>query len=285
MISHVLVATDLSARSDRAVRRACQIAKSRMAKLTVLSVLDNAMPDDMVQVLTGKAQKTLQDVIDHSLAADGVDYTIDIHPGDPTVDILRKVDDEAVDLLVMGTHRPRPFMDLLRETTMQRIVRQTACPVLLVKDGGEDDYDTILAAVDFSPSSTAALRLAHDMSPGGLLKGLHVVHVPYQGRLATGDQSSEALAGAFIKEAKQNAATWLGQTDLPIDEQDIEIVDGSVYPVLCDRVLKSQADLVAVGAHGRVGSMPAVLGSLANDLMRDPPCDVLIARPIIVQDA
>ena len=46
-----------------------------------------------------------------------------------------------------------------------------------------------------------------------------------------------------------------------------------------DHLAKGRYDLIAVGAHGRVGAARAILGSLATDLMRDPPCDLLIARP------
>ncbi|NSX55634.1 universal stress protein [Parasulfitobacter algicola] len=279
MIKHIMATTDLSARSDRAVRRAIKLAQTQQAKLTVLCVLDNAMPDDMLDPLVGKARTTLERLIAGAVQDTPLDHDIIIQQGDPTTEILQTTVNTNADLLVMGIHRPRPFFDSLRETTVQRIVRQTDCPVLMVKDAADHDYEKIVSAVDFSPASTAAIQLAHTLSPQAIIETLHVVHVPYQGRLATGDQSAEALAAAFINEARQNEKTWRGRESLPDTMKPVEIVQGSVYPALCNMVLHSDAHLICVGAHGRMGTLRAVLGSVANDLMRDAPCDILIARP------
>ncbi|WP_437836022.1 universal stress protein [Sorangium sp. So ce1153] len=40
-----------------------------------------------------------------------------------------------------------------------------------------------------------------------------------------------------------------------------------------------KADLIIMGTHGRSGISRALLGSVAESVMRSAPCDVLVARP------
>ena len=54
---------------------------------------------------------------------------------------------------------------------------------------------------------------------------------------------------------------------------------GIVTQVLSEELARSGARLLTAGAHGRVGQARALLGSVATDLLRAAPCDVLIARP------
>lgn len=276
-LTSILVATDLSARSDRAVRRAVQIARDQNAKLRVMTVLDDAMPEDVLATLHAKTLAALQRFV--STLSNGVDIQVDAQAGDPTTEILNACE-AHVDLLVMGTHRTRPFMDSLRETTAQRITRLTATPVLLVTDRADHPYAKVLCACDFSPASGAAVKMAHAIAPTATLAPVHALHVPYAGRLAQNPAAQTAIEASFRNEAESDAKAWLSDASLPTGRMtDLEILPGSALAVLHNKINTDTIDLVAVGAHGRVGAARSLLGSLATDLMRDPPCDVLIARP------
>ncbi|WP_147105999.1 universal stress protein [Tateyamaria sp. syn59] len=276
-LTSILVATDLSTRSDRAVRRAAHIARAHGAALTVLTVMDDAMPAEVIDTLHAKTRAALERFVGSVCV--GVNVTIKAEPGDPTTDILHACAG-GIDLLVMGTHRVRPFLDLLRETTMQRIVRHTATPVLLVTDRADHHYVNVIAACDFSPASSGAIRMAHAIADEAKIHPVHALNVPYAGRLSRTQAAGDAIEASFRKEAEASARSWLASETLPTAHMsDIEILPGSPLPILRSKVELGDIDLVAVGAHGRVGSARSLLGSLATDLMRDPPCDVLIARP------
>ena len=276
-LTSILVATDLSTRSDRAVRRAAHIARAHGAALPVLTVMDDAMPAEVIDTLHAKTRAALERFVGSGCV--GVNVTIMAKPGDPTTDILHACA-EGIDLLVMGTPRVRPFLDLLREPTMQRIVRHTSTPVLLVTDRADHHYENVTSACDFSPASSAALRLAHAIAPEAKLHPVHALNVPYAGRLSRTQAAGDAIEASFRKEAAASARSWLATEALPTSHMtDLEILPGSPLPILRSKVELGDIDMIAVGAHGRVGSARSLLGSLATDLMRDPPCDVLIARP------
>lgn len=273
----ILVATDMSHRSDRAMQRAFALARRNGAKVIAFTAVDDAMPEELTGDLHRRVAEHLQRHV--AVLADGVAYDTRTTVGDPTAEILRAVGDIDPGLLVMGMHRIRGFLDTLRETTMQRIVRRTHHPVLLVHDPVDHDYRTVIAASDFSPASTAALRLAAELCPDATITPIHALHVPFSGMLNQTPDSRTELEAAFVKDTREADVLWRQASELPGQVRDTIIEPGPGFAVLRKAVLSADADLICVGAHGRVGAAPSILGSLASDLMRDPPCDLLIARP------
>ena len=275
MISSILVPTDLSARSDLAVRRAFRLAAQHGASIQLCHVIDDAAPLDLHDEIRKAAEKSLTQFTG-SLDA-SVPCTIDVVEGDPTADIVARIENDKPDLVVMGTHRPRAFLDALRETTVQRIIRLTSRPVLLVTDRDDHDYDRIVAATDFSPGATAAIIKADAVSPNSVISPVHAFHVPYSGMLARDAQGGDAVARSFQAEAKQADTAWRSATTLPGACEETSFVRGNPYIALVDFTRASGATLIAAGAHGRVGQRRALLGSLASDPyppapLRHPDC-------------
>src|SRR5690606_20862751 len=55
--------------------------------------------------------------------------------------------------------------------------------------------------------------------------------------------------------------------------------EGEVPQVLSAEAARLGADLIALGTHGRSGLSRALFGSVAEDMLHDMPCDLLIAVP------
>lgn len=277
MTKHILVATDLSPRSDRAVRRAADLARSHNARLTLIHVLDDAMPDDLLV----HAQTRSTEHLERFAASVAGDLTYTTLPcvGDPTETLLDMVQDQDPSLLVVGVHRPRSILGELRETTAQRVVRLSSCPVLIVREPDDHPYRAVLAATDFSPAATAALNLGHMLAPTASVTPIHLMHIPYQGLAGYSDEANAALQASFLHDATAADADWRAKHALPVTIGHTEFAQGGPWITLKTAADRHRADLITVGAHGRAGAHRALLGSLATDLMRDPPCDVLIARP------
>lgn len=274
----ILVATDLSHRSDRAVRRAFDLAGKLNRPLIALTVLDDAMPDEMTGPLRDKAIERLHRFMDS--LGDGVDWSVRAAVGDPTEEILTQLETVQPSLLVTGVHRSRRFLDMLRETTIQRVVRRTALPVLMVRDPVDHDYGTVLCAMDFSPAATTALHLAAELCPAADIHLLHVVQMPLGGMSSPTGAGREELEAAFVKEARAEDAAWRATTDLPANAApDTRIEVGAALPALRRIVEAEDVHLVCAGAHGQAGLAPSLLGSVALDLIHDAPCDLLIVRP------
>lgn len=271
----IVVATDMSARSDRALERALQLGGALKVPVSALLVLDDALPSDLLTALHDKAEMQLEVLCKRH--AEGADHSISVQPGDPTEEILKMVDEDT--LLVMGKHRPRPFLDVLRETTMQRVTRRTRASVLLAAAPVVGPHTAILSLVDFGPSSTAALNLAARIAPDASVTAAHAISVPYAGMLETTGAVQMDLQASFIREAEEHDRTWRQTESLPDRLESKTILTQATPMGLVHELTRNeQYDLVTAGAHGRVGAARSILGSLALDLIRDPPCDVLLTR-------
>lgn len=101
-MKRILVATDLSSRSELAVMRAAALAKARNAELTVLNVLD----DDQPPVLIAPQRLAIANLLEVNGQALkerlGVESKAIVRVGDPVVVINAVAEEIGADLLVMG---------------------------------------------------------------------------------------------------------------------------------------------------------------------------------------
>ena len=67
------------------------------------------------------------------------------------------------------------------------------------------------------------------------------------------------------------AATW--------PKTDSLVKTGNVYDLIIDVATKNGCDLVVIGTHGRRGVSHALLGSVAEKVVRLSPVPVLTVRP------
>ncbi|HPD91212.1 MAG: universal stress protein [Rhodobacter sp.] len=244
----VIAATDLSARSAHVAARARALAEVLGARLVCVHVTDGkapaALPGD-TRLLTGETAPALAALATEENAA----------------------------LIVLGLHRERRVLDVLRLTTMERIVLAAPCPVLIAHQPPERKYAQVLAPTDFSAGSAAALAMAARIAPGAQFHAIHALQMRLGARAAPGNREFEAA----MDRAEAHCSAFLSRPGLPPLAEPPEIVPGGVHPVLAFRSAELGADLVAIGAHS--GRSPDQLGNYARDLMRAPPTDLLVSKP------
>lgn len=182
-MKRILVASDLSARSERALRRAFLIAEEKDAELAVLSVVDEDLP--------AAAQAKLREAAEEELgrlcrSISPRPHRMTVVTGEPVSAILDEAGRMEAELIVLGRHRVRPVWDMFAGSTMERVARRCRCAALLVTDPADHAYRTVLCGIDLSPASAAAARTAAALAPEAVIQGFHAVHVPYRGLVAPG---------------------------------------------------------------------------------------------------
>ena len=281
-IKRILVATDLSARSDRAIERAMLLARAHAAALTVAHVADEDMPIIVHEQVVTAARQQIDACLAHG--RDGLDIDVRILMGKDYRDIIMLSDAIAADLLVLGIHGhdfdDRPFSG----TTMERIIRHGQRPVLVVSQRAAGPYARTLAAVDFSIVSRLAVASALGLAPTAKLHVVHAYDVPFSHFLGNETntahvrKSHERDLHRFIAEelartvAAEAGATGPQQTPVMIARR------GTVSAVIRDECKRLSPDLLVLGTHGRVGIARAMLGSVAEEFLNRPPCDVLAVK-------
>jgi nucleotide-binding universal stress UspA family protein len=269
-IRTILAATDLQSRSAAVPERSAQLARTLGARLILAAILPEK-PVRLRRAPTPEATLTkLQTLADQM---DGLDVQVVARNGNVAAGLAALVADYSVDLLVMGLHKERLVLDTLRLTTMEQITLAVPCPVLVAHRRGAVPYQSVLGAVTFAPASAHAMAIAARLAPGATFNAIHAL------ALRGSDRRSDALHETpRMTEAELLRRAFMDLPDLPRSLPLPEIIPGGVHEVIAYRIAELQPDLLVIGSHS--GRDPAALGNYARDLMRAPPTDLLIAKPV-----
>ena len=133
---------------------------------------------------------------------------------------------------------------------------------------------TILVPTDFSETSEAALHYAAEMA---LTSGarLYLMHVPGK----TGEHFEANFPhGQFEATVRKGLSSFLTTEQIERLRPEYAVRVGTPaeeivrYADLCD------VDLIVMGTHGRTGIAHALMGSVAEQVVRVAPCPVLLVR-------
>ena len=260
----IIAASDLTPRSASVAGRAIRIA----GRLDGRVILVHCLPPGSPPREHEKARAAL------TAALEGRPAELRVLTGAPETAIAELCRSTEPELVVLGLHRIRPVRDLLGLTTMERIVLRAPVPVLIAHTPPGRPYRIVLSSTDFAPACAAALATAARIAPPDAeFHAIHALQLPLRDKLSPIDLShSRAMTAA---DGLRRA--FMGTPGLPERMHLPEIVPGGVHEVLSFRLEELQPDLLAIGTHS--GRDPDLLGNYARDLMRQPPTDVLVAKP------
>lgn len=137
----------------------------------------------------------------------------------------------------------------------------------------------IICAVDFQDGSRSALEHAADLARRFDAE-LTLVHV-WKGPRGGGSRAAATLGAEEEQTAElgRKLDTWKREAERIVGRQvGTAIASGSPPAEVARLAADEKADLVVVGTRGRTGIERAVLGSVAEGIVRHAPCAVLVAR-------
>jgi nucleotide-binding universal stress UspA family protein len=135
----------------------------------------------------------------------------------------------------------------------------------------------ILFATDFSAASDAAAPIAIQIARryGAKVYGVHVNR--FDDYTAAAPNAWAAIAEAAERENKEDAGRLNEQ--LQSIEHEVVVGEGKTWEVISNLIERKEIDLVVVGTRGRTGLGKALLGSVAEEILRQSPCPVLSVGP------
>jgi nucleotide-binding universal stress UspA family protein len=142
MYERILVPTDGSGCAEAAVDHALAVAERFDAAIHALYVVEAdvvghsapAVDPETVRTALRTEGEAATGAIRERATDRGLDADAAVVEGIPEDAILEYVDDEGIDLVVMGTHGRRGLDRYLVGSVTERIVRRTDVPVLVVRD-------------------------------------------------------------------------------------------------------------------------------------------------------
>lgn len=136
MYDHVLIPTDGTETSERAVEHGLGLAAALDATVHALSVVQGAgavQRDQLRADPEAEAERAIEAVERAGDDAD-VPVTTTLREGTPDEEILRYVDEEGAELIVMGTDERTGLDRVLDASVAESVLENTTVPVLTVKN-------------------------------------------------------------------------------------------------------------------------------------------------------
>lgn len=133
MFDHVLLATDFSSASERAVEAAAALARDLRARLTVLHVYPVFSPTPEIAERTwpgGVRSRARLDGLVDELRGRGLRVEGALRFGHPPGQIVEVALDRGVDLIVTGTRGRRGFARIWYGSVAEQVARRSPIPVL-----------------------------------------------------------------------------------------------------------------------------------------------------------
>lgn len=311
MFHNILVPLDGSARAERALPIAAQIARARNSAITLLRIVPN-VPDVgayMFPVVGASYAATEREEIEaRSYLSDvakkpvlqGVTVKTLVEFGVPTRVILDTLTKTGVDAVVIGSHGRTGLSRWMLGSVASAVVRHASIPVLLVRqqgpaldeDGPRQHPFRILVPLDGSELAEAALGPAQLMGEVFALDGVYELHlvrvIPFL-NTPTPDplrDTARAEVSAELDRLAQRISAASGgrarittSVILEVDAADaiarLTRADGMVTGAR----LSDGCDLIAMATHGRTGLARLTIGSVTERVLSATVAPALIIRP------
>lgn len=288
----IVVGVDFSPSSEAALSVAADLARRSKARLSVVHFVHAEIAEehetswrDGLEQLIHLAEVELGRLVERVLPdrAD-LDLVSTTRLGHRFVELIRTVESEEADLLVLGghgdSHRYRQNPGLLG----MKCIRKAPCEVMLVPGESSPPFKRILVGIDYSDRSAAALKEALEI---GQLTGakVHVVHMslpPWLYLMNAGLKDvvvPERARRAYLRHQESEMERFLKglATESDFEFSTLERRDPAEGLMECQESL--EADLVVVGNRGQTGSELAQLGSFAECIVhRSSECAVLTVK-------
>lgn len=265
----IFLTTDLTARGDRPMDRAIQLAKARGAKLIVCHVLEKGRHDSA-------AIEAASAEIELDLSSYNIEAEIIIERGNVVSQIIDNAAASNAAMIVAGVARIGRLGDLVMGTQLERIIHHSPLPVLIAKNRATAQYERLVAASDFSPPSAYAIEQGCALFPKLQAHIINAFHVPFEGFL-----HSESVTEEFRTEQHLQITKFMEHLKLSPDVRKsltYSVEYGDTCSVVMQALKNRHTDLAVIGTHGTSGFRANMMGSMARALITYLPCDILAVR-------
>jgi nucleotide-binding universal stress UspA family protein len=210
-----------------------------------------------------------------------------IRGGRPHQEIVQLAREIDADLITLSTRGHSGLKHLLLGSTAERVVRSAPCPVLVARKrkqrskASREEFAirTVLVPTDFSQCSLAGTEYAAFLARklNATLRLFHAMY-PYTNYVFV-DRAGVRLSGLAeaMEETARQEMDALKKMDflrgLPVQT---EILPGAAVDEICAAAGDPEVDLIITSTHGRTGLKHALIGSVAEHVVRYAEAPVLV---------
>ncbi|MGH0031947.1 MAG: universal stress protein [Myxococcota bacterium] len=284
----ILVATDFSSHAERAGEVGIAWAERLGADLHwthAVPRLPEQLPPSAAPLVTShveQAEHEGRDALERCVASarkGGIESESHLVEAPAAAGIVALAERIDADCIVVGSRGHGRFQNLLLGSVAERVVRDAACRVLVVRGEGDPTAPaTIVLGDDLSDISTPARDTARDLARA-LGASLDVVHAPDLGipgfRLARMGLPDRVFDDLRVDACERIDALMRG--DEGLDVAKVVTQDEPAHAV-CAHARQVGAGLAVVGTRSPSDIERALFGSVAGRVVRHADCSVLVVR-------
>jgi nucleotide-binding universal stress UspA family protein len=295
---HLLMATDFSEISQRALAGAITLAAQNHALLSVVHVLpadwryeilDNPPEIDLERIDAHKRLEAATRAIGFAQAPNSVI----IQHGPVPQKVVALAEEAGVDLLVIGTRGRAGLTKLALGSVAEELLRIAPCPVItfgpkakVSTAANEPPFRSILFATDFGTGSAKVLPCVRAMAaaPSTHVALLHMIppmpatsnFSAYAPATAAADEFQEWQASSRVRSVQQLKAWWLGDAKPGCEPEYVVSTDFLPEGVLT-AADQRHCDLIVMGAsHAASPRLAAhIPWSAVHEVIRHASCPVM----------
>lgn len=250
----ILVATDGTEASEKAVRFAVELAKALDCNLHAISVVCNQLK-----------RQNAEEVLSHVEEMYSKTHVV-VREGKPAEEIVSYAGEINADLIVVGSNNRSGLERLFIGSVSEKVVRHAKTSVLVARSPTLPKR--VLVPTDGSECSNRALywvRKIRERIPFEVT----VLHVM--------DTSDPAPSQLYLEELQRRRDFAFGAARA-IFGDSAEYVSMKGHPVFVIVAMSAEYDLVVMGSHGRSGIDYLLLGSVAERVVRFSRTSTLVLR-------
>lgn len=281
----ILVATDFSPRSQRAVRRAGILAGQSGGDVMLMHVVDGAGARQDARQVAQDVREAQRMTVEQAAVVPElvrVECRSLVVPGCLPDAVLDAATTHQVGMIVVGSGHGKDAQGLGR--TVRGLIRAAPCPVLVVNRCAEGPYAGITVPVDLSDASARALRSlaslrladrapvtvvhAFEVLGKAKLSGFGIPREQIDGYVESWRSSFAEAVEAFLEAEGSAGQDWTRH-----------LVEGRPDAVISRLAARQCPGLLVMGTRARTGFRRAFLGSVTEAVLAACGADVLVVPP------
>ncbi len=275
VMKRILVPVDFSPHSEFAIEVAATLAKDHSSELYLFHMLglaqsvlyqDYSQKEAEAEYYMKIARKKFKVILDNPQLK-GIEVKVILQNYKLFQEINNVVQENAIDLIVMGSHGTSGVGEIFVGSNTEKVVRSIEVPVLVIKERVHDfNPKVVVLAIDYKKEQLEVYKRAVQWF---LAWGCRIclIHVNLPNMSYTSTARMREIAAEFMQQAHPEK--------IPEQIDQIFISDYSLEQGLYYQAGEEDADVIGVLTHGRKGLSHFFLGSVGEDLVNHAPIPVM----------
>lgn len=280
VLKRILITTDFSRHALFALKRAIHIAECFQAELTCLHVINQnwlypfkseSSHDEDTAI--HEANHAFDRVLKNKVTSYPIKFITLI--GRTPDQIVQYINDNGIQLVLMGTHGTYYLNDYIMGTNSESVVKRAKIPVQLIKKEPDYYYQRILVSTDFSDASKKAAETAFQLYPNAEFLLLHIADVWY-GKYLDDKNQHQQFDDEMSQGLQKKLDQLLEECEVDATRFTTKFIGG--YPA--NDIVKYasiwDAQLVVAGTRGHSLLHYILIGRTIDRLLRTSSTDMLV---------